>query len=76
MHTGVQLCKLSSTLLLSLPPCRHLSPITIAVNISILGLSLYGAGWPGMGACIQLGLPVLVLIIAFAFHMRNVKIFG
>ena len=60
----------------SLPPCRHLSPITIGVNISILGLSLYGSGWPGMGTCIQLGLPVLVLIIAFAFHMRNVKIFG
>lgn len=55
---------------------KHLSPITIGVNISILGLSLYGSGWPGMGTCIQLGLPVLVLIIAFAFHMRNVKIFG
>lgn len=38
-------------------PCslrrRHLSPITIGVNISILGLSLYSAGWPVMGNCIQ-----------------------
>lgn len=55
---------------------RHLSPITIAVNISILGLSLYSAGWPVMGTCIQLGLPVLVLIVFFAFHLRRVKIFG
>ncbi|EFN51042.1 hypothetical protein CHLNCDRAFT_141545 [Chlorella variabilis] len=48
---------------------QHLSPITIGVNISILGLSLYSAGWP-------LGLPVMCLIIFFAFHLRRVKIFG
>lgn len=55
---------------------RHLSPTTIAVNISILGLSLYASGWPAMGACIQLGLPVLILITLFAFHLRRVTIFG
>lgn len=55
---------------------KHLSPITIGVNISILGLSLYGAGWPVVGTCVQLGIPVMVLIIVFAFHMRNIKIFG
>ena len=46
------------------------------VNISILGLSLYASGWPAMGACIQLGLPVLVLITAFAFHLRRLTVFG
>ena len=29
-----------------------------------------------MGACIQLGLPVLVLITAFAFHLRRLTVFG
>ncbi|KAI7844268.1 hypothetical protein COHA_002066 [Chlorella ohadii] len=55
---------------------QHLSPITIGVNISILGLSLYNSGWPAMGACIQLGLPVMVLIIVFGFHLRRVQICG
>lgn len=55
---------------------RHLSPITIGVNISILGLSLYNSGWPAMGACIQLGLPVVVLIIVFGFHLRRVQFCG
>ncbi|KAL4431929.1 hypothetical protein ABPG77_000196 [Micractinium sp. CCAP 211/92] len=55
---------------------KHLSPITIAVNISILGLSLYSAGWPTVGQCVQLGMPVMALIILFAFHMRRVRIFG
>lgn len=53
----------------------HLSPITIGVNISILGLSLYNSGWPAMGACIQLGLPVLVLIVLFGFYLNRVTIF-
>ena len=56
--------------------CRHLSPITIGVNISILGLSLYNSGWPAMGACIQLGLPVMVIIIVFGFHLRRVQFCG
>lgn len=34
---------------------KHLSPLTIGVNISILGLSLYANGWPTMGTCIQVG---------------------
>ncbi|KAL4853742.1 Nucleobase-ascorbate transporter 1 [Chlorella vulgaris] len=55
---------------------KHLSAVTISCNIAILGLSLYAAGWPAMGACIQLGLPVMCLIIIFAFHMKRVKIFG
>lgn len=29
-----------------------------------------------MATCIQLGLPVVVLIITFAFYMRRIKIFG
>ncbi|KAL4459050.1 hypothetical protein ABPG75_013915 [Micractinium tetrahymenae] len=55
---------------------QHLSPITIGVNISILGLSLYSAGWPTVGTCVQLGIPVMALIILFAFHLRRVRIFG
>lgn len=46
--------------------CRHLSAVTISCNIAILGLSLYAAGWPAMGACIQLGLPVMCLMCAGA----------
>lgn len=55
---------------------QHLSPITIGVNISILGLSLYNSGWPAMGTCIQLGMPAMALIILFGFHMRRVQICG
>lgn len=29
-----------------------------------------------MGACIQLGLPVVVLIIVFGFHLRRVQFCG
>lgn len=78
---GCQACKAGVQGSLSQPPPRtsphrHLSPTTIAVNISILGLSLYASGWPAMGNCIQLGLPVLILITMFAFHLRRLTVFG
>ncbi|GAB4815990.1 hypothetical protein N2152v2_003036 [Parachlorella kessleri] len=55
---------------------RFISPLTIAANISVLGLALYGAGFPSVGACVQLGLVQIVLLLAFSLYMRRLKIFG
>jgi len=30
----------------------------VAANIAIVGLSLYGSGFNGVGNCVQLGIPV------------------
>lgn len=38
-----------------LPAHRFISPLTIGANIAILGLALYGAGFPSAAQCIQLG---------------------
>ena len=34
------------------------SPAQVAANIAIVGLSLYGSGFNGVGNCVQLGIPV------------------
>lgn len=50
---------------------RFISPITVAANICIVGLSLYGAGFAGVGNCMQLGLPLIVAIIFFSQYLRK-----
>ena len=42
----------------------------------MLGLALYGAGFPSVGACVQLGLVQIALLIAFSLYMRRLKVFG
>lgn len=58
-----------------LPACRR-QTLPAHPPAAPAGLSLYSAGWPTVGQCVQLGMPVMALIILFAFHMRRVRIFG
>lgn len=45
--------------------------VQVAANICIVGLSLYGAGFNGVGNCMQLGLPLIVAIIFFSQYLRK-----
>lgn len=53
---------------------QTISPITVAANISIVGLSLYSVGFSGVGNCVQLGIPMILLIILFSQYLRGVAI--
>ncbi|KAK9835389.1 hypothetical protein WJX81_006828 [Elliptochloris bilobata] len=50
---------------------RFITPITVAVNIAIVGLSLYGSGFSGVGNCMQLGLPMIAAIVIFSQYLRK-----
>lgn len=64
--------------LLCPPPQTHSGPHAFPPfpPLFAAGLSLYSAGWPTVGNCVQLGIPVMALVILFAFHLRRVRIFG
>ncbi|KAK9829197.1 hypothetical protein WJX72_004442 [[Myrmecia] bisecta] len=53
---------------------QFISPITVAANIGIVGLALYNVGFNGVGACVQLGLPMIFFIVLFSQYLRNVAI--
>ena len=46
----------------------------MSANIAIVGLALYTAGFPAVGACVQLGLPMIGFIVLFSMYLRNVAI--
>ena len=46
----------------------------VAANIAIVGLSLYTAGFPAVGNCVQLGLPMIGFIVLFSQYLRKVAI--
>ena len=38
----------------------------VAANIAVVGLALFNVGFTGVGACVQLGIPMIVLLIIFS----------
>lgn len=55
--------------------CLHyISPITVAANIGIVGLSLYTVGFAGAMNCPQLSLMLMFFIILFSQYMRKIAI--
>ena len=55
---------------------RFIGPLVIAPVILCIGLALYGAGFPAVGNCVEIGLPVIILIIIFSQYLKGIKIFG
>ena len=45
---------------------RYISPLTVSANIAVVALSLYSAGFNGVGACVQLGIPMIFFLILFS----------
>lgn len=43
---------------------RYFSPIVIVPVVSLVGLGLFGKGFPMLGNCVQIGLPTLILLVA------------
>ena len=48
--------------------------LAVAANIAIVGLSLYPNGFDGVGACMQLGLPMILAVTIFSQYMRGLAV--
>eukprot|EP00884_Botryococcus_braunii_P002860 jgi/Botrbrau1/12575/Bobra.0169s0108.1 len=53
---------------------HYISPITVAANIAIVGLSLYEVGFNGVSKCFALGVPMICLIILSSQYLRHFSI--
>ncbi|KAH9574840.1 hypothetical protein CY35_01G080500 [Sphagnum magellanicum] len=59
---------------------RYISPIVIAPVTTIVGLGLLEYGFPGVGKCVEIGIPALLFILLFSqyfkhFHLRHIHFF-
>ncbi|XP_059279259.1 nucleobase-ascorbate transporter 3 [Lycium ferocissimum] len=51
---------------------RFFSPVVITPLVCVLGLGLFGRGFPQVGDCIEIGLPMLILLIISQQYMQRV----
>ncbi|XP_077215126.1 nucleobase-ascorbate transporter 7-like [Tasmannia lanceolata] len=50
---------------------RYLSPLSAVPLVTLAGLGLYQLGFPGVAKCVEIGLPLLVLLIFFSQYLPN-----
>lgn len=51
---------------------RLFSPVVIAPLVSVLGLGLFARGFPMLADCIQIGLPMLILLVIFQQYLQRI----
>eukprot|EP01023_Acetabularia_acetabulum_P022421 TRINITY_DN22064_c1_g1_i4.p1 TRINITY_DN22064_c1_g1~~TRINITY_DN22064_c1_g1_i4.p1 ORF type:complete len:580 (+),score=98.25 TRINITY_DN22064_c1_g1_i4:77-1816(+) len=51
---------------------RFISPIVIAPTVALVGLALFGAGFPSVGGCMSLGLMQIATVILFSQYLKRV----
>ncbi|MCO5578683.1 hypothetical protein L7F22_032527 [Adiantum nelumboides] len=54
--------------------CRFVSPLSAVPLVAMVGLGLYELGFPGVGKCVEIGIPQILLLVLFSQFVRNVKL--
>ncbi|GAA0186243.1 transporter [Lithospermum erythrorhizon] len=53
---------------------RFFSPLGMAPVVGLVGLGLFQRGFPALGNCVEIGLPMLLLIITLSQYLKHVKL--
>ncbi|CAK9214205.1 unnamed protein product [Sphagnum troendelagicum] len=53
---------------------RFISPVVIAPTIIMVGFGHFEYGFPGVGKCIEIGLPQMFVIILFSQYVKHMKV--
>ncbi|KAM3304823.1 nucleobase-ascorbate transporter 3 [Capsicum chacoense] len=51
---------------------KFFSPVVVTPLVCVVGLGLFGRGFPQVGDCIEIGLPMLILLIISQQYMQHV----
>ncbi|GFP79594.1 nucleobase-ascorbate transporter 1 [Phtheirospermum japonicum] len=54
---------------------RFFSPLGMAPVVGLVGLGLFQLGFPALGNCVEIGLPMLFLVVGLSQYMKHVKVF-
>ncbi|KAL6536860.1 N-terminal acetyltransferase [Orobanche hederae] len=52
---------------------RFFSPLGMAPVVGLVGLGLFQRGFPALGNCVEIGLPMLFLVIGMSQYLKHVK---
>ncbi|KAL2527988.1 Nucleobase-ascorbate transporter 11 [Forsythia ovata] len=55
---------------------RFINPVVVAPTIAAVGLAFFSYGFPQAGACVEISLPEILLVLIFTLYLRGISIFG
>ncbi|URD92834.1 Permease family [Musa troglodytarum] len=50
---------------------RYLSPLSAVPLVALAGFGLYELGFPGVAKCVEVGLPVIILLVTFSQYVPH-----
>ncbi|XP_028119790.1 nucleobase-ascorbate transporter 1 isoform X2 [Camellia sinensis] len=53
---------------------RFFSPLGMAPVVGLVGFGLFQRGFPALGNCVEIGLPMLLLVIGFSQYLKHVRL--
>ncbi|GMY09815.1 nucleobase-ascorbate transporter 1 isoform X1 [Fagus crenata] len=54
---------------------RFFSPLGMAPVVGLVGLGLFQRGFPALGNCVEIGIPMLLLVIGLSQYLKHVRPF-
>ncbi|KAJ0704473.1 putative xanthine/uracil/vitamin C permease [Helianthus annuus] len=55
---------------------RLINPVVVSPTVAAVGLSFYSYGFPQMGACLEIGMVQILLVIMFSLYLRKISLLG
>lgn len=52
---------------------RFFSPLGMAPVVGLVGLGLFQRGFPALGNCVEIGLPMLLLVIGLSQYLKHIR---
>lgn len=50
---------------------KFFSPVVVVSYVCVVGLGLFGRGFPELGKCVEIGLPMLIFLVVFQQYMKR-----
>ncbi|KAG4173296.1 hypothetical protein ERO13_A11G050401v2 [Gossypium hirsutum] len=55
---------------------RLINPVVVAPTVAAVGLAFFSYGFPQAGSCIEVSVPLLLLVLICTLYLRGISIFG
>ncbi|KDP29772.1 hypothetical protein JCGZ_18707 [Jatropha curcas] len=55
---------------------RLINPVVVAPTVAAVGLAFFSYGFPQAGSCVEISIPLILLVLVFSLYLRGLSIFG
>ncbi|KAK6237906.1 hypothetical protein QUC31_003375 [Theobroma cacao] len=55
---------------------RLINPVVVAPTVAAVGLAFFSYGFPRAGSCVEVSVPLILLVLICTLYLRGISIFG